>query len=135
MIFSPLHWRSFSTLNSLSLFPSTILKVVAIEHAIYRVVVTNNHEHDVDADPGAKHWNGPPGDALCGGADVPRHRVGRSATWRGVAPPLGTFGRSAPGAWTDCDGAGLDLVSGKGPRRGGEILGCVLVLVGHPIRL
>jgi hypothetical protein len=35
----------------------------------------------VDADLGAKHWNEPPGGALCGGADNLRHRVGRSTTW------------------------------------------------------
>jgi hypothetical protein len=35
----------------------------------------------VGADLGAKHGNKPPGDALCGGADGPRHRAGHSATW------------------------------------------------------
>jgi hypothetical protein len=36
----------------------------------------------VGDDPGAKHWNGPPGGAPYGGADGPRHKAGRSSTWR-----------------------------------------------------
>jgi hypothetical protein len=42
-------------------------------------------EMDVDSvgtNPDAKHGNRPPGGALCGGADGPRHRAGQSATWR-----------------------------------------------------
>jgi hypothetical protein len=29
----------------------------------------------------AKHWNEPPGGALCGGTDGPRHRTGWFTTW------------------------------------------------------
>jgi hypothetical protein len=35
----------------------------------------------VDVDMCAKHWNEPHSDALYGGADAPRHRTGRFATW------------------------------------------------------
>jgi hypothetical protein len=36
----------------------------------------------VGTNPCAKHGNGPPDGALCGGMDGPRHRAGRSVTWR-----------------------------------------------------
>jgi hypothetical protein len=53
----------------------------------------------------------------------------------GATPPLRTSGRSAMVQRVFFLAADLDLASREGPRRGGEIVGCVLASAGHPRRL
>jgi hypothetical protein len=60
-------------------------------------------------------------------SDGPRPRAGTTL-------PLRTSERSAM-AQRVLFAAGLDLVSRKGPHRGGEILGCALASPGHPRHL
>jgi hypothetical protein len=67
------------------------------------------------------------------GPDGPRPRR-RSGSLRPDGPRLG-LECSAVAQRVVFFEADLDLASRKGPRRGGEILGCVLVLAGNPRRL
>jgi hypothetical protein len=78
------------------------------------------------------------------GADAdPWHRARRSATWRRSDSSSFAYVRTVHiGVWTihdDIEGlffiADLDLASGEGPHRGGEIVGCVLASAGHSRRL
>jgi hypothetical protein len=82
--------------------------------------------------------DGPPRGALCEGADGPRQRpdgprqmLDGPRPGVGATPPLRTSGRSTM-AQRVFFAAGLDLASREGPRRGGEIIGCVLASAGHP---
>jgi hypothetical protein len=58
------------------------------KYSMHNLYLNLNFIPYVGTDPGAKHENGPPSEALCGGADGPRHGAA-------VAPPLHTFKRSA----------------------------------------
>jgi hypothetical protein len=79
--------------------------------------------------------DGPFGGVLCGGEDGPR--PGAAATLLYVCPdgPRLGLGRSAMAQRVFFFAADLDLASREGPRRGGEIVGCVLASTGHTIRL
>jgi hypothetical protein len=77
---------------------------------------------------GRQTLEGPLGGALYGGTDGPRPGAGATR-------PLHTSGRSAMAQRVFFFAADLDLTFREGPRRGGEIVGCVLASVGHPRRL
>jgi hypothetical protein len=77
------------------------------------------------------------------GSDGPRPSAGASPplcmsrtvhAWGSNDPCLG-LGRSAMAQTVFFAAADLDLAFREGPRRGGEILGCVLASSGHPKRL
>jgi hypothetical protein len=79
------------------------------------------------------HFKRTSGGALWSGADGPRHRAGRSATWReaaalsGQARTVRALGPDGPRVHSG--GGRLPAAPGsrsrEGPRRGGEILGVV----------
>jgi hypothetical protein len=96
----------------------------------------------IDADLDVKHWRWTIGGNLCGGVNSSRHRVGRSATLaqerlllcvRPDSPCLG-LGWSAMAQRVVFVTTDLYIASRERPRRGGEILGCVLASAGHPRR-
>jgi hypothetical protein len=90
----------------------------------------------VGVDLDAKHWNEPP---LCGGADGPRHRVGRFATWtqerlllcvRPDGPRVG-LGRTAMAQSVVFFTSDLGLTSQVRSHRRREILGSFLASADH----
>jgi hypothetical protein len=92
-------------------------------------IVLDSWNRPVGTDLDAKHWNEPPGGALCGGVDGPR---GSSSTYDRTVCAWGSDGR---------DGEGHLIHSRPrshlpgGTLSGREILGWVLASTDHPRRL
>jgi hypothetical protein len=63
-----------NTSHHISAFKPTF----SVVQMLFRFNTRKKYINIVDVDLDAKHWNGPPDGALCGGADSPHLELGRS---------------------------------------------------------